>query len=91
MKIRVTRRGLLDVACVFALVALGLIVWSVLDPRPVPVILAMSVAQGIGTVSFAAYLWLVVDDLRREALRRESPRHRRQRALEEEAEKDGSA
>ena len=44
--------------------ALALIVWSLLDPRPIPVILAMSVAQGLGTLSFAAFLVVVVRDLR---------------------------
>ena len=50
-------------ACVAALVALALVVWSILDPRPVPVVIAMSVAQGLGTLSLLAYLWVVIDDL----------------------------
>lgn len=70
-----TRRHLLDAACVFGLVALGLIVWSVVDPRPVPVILAMSVGQAIGTLSFLAFIWLVIDDARRDALRHYGPHH----------------
>lgn len=78
MKLIPTRRHLLDAACVFGLVALGLIVWSVVDPRPVPVILAMSVGQGIGTLSFLAYIWLVIDDARRDALRHYGP-HREHR------------
>jgi peptidoglycan/LPS O-acetylase OafA/YrhL len=64
------------IACVLALVALGLIVWSLLDPRPVPVILAMSIAQGIGTLSFGTFLWVVALDLRaaqRAANRAERP------------------
>ena len=55
----------LDVACIVALVALVLIAWSMFDPAPVPVILAMSVAQVLGTLSFAAFLLVVVRDLRR--------------------------
>lgn len=51
-------------ACVLALVALGMFVWSVLDPRPIPVILAMSVGQVLGTLSFAAFLGIVALDLR---------------------------
>jgi peptidoglycan/LPS O-acetylase OafA/YrhL len=51
-------------ACLLALVGLGLIVWSLLDPRPIPVILAMSVAQGVGTLSFVVFLWVVGLDLR---------------------------
>lgn len=58
-------RVILVGSCTLALVALGLIVWSLLDPRPVPVIASMSVAQALGTVSFFAYLAVVAADLRR--------------------------
>jgi hypothetical protein len=51
-------------SCLLALVALALIVWSMLDPRPIPVILAMSVGQVLGTLSFAAFLLIVARDLR---------------------------
>jgi len=51
-------------ACVLALFALGLIAWSLLDPRPIPVIVAMSVAQVIGTLSFGAFLAVIVIDAR---------------------------
>jgi peptidoglycan/LPS O-acetylase OafA/YrhL len=51
-------------SCVLALAALALIVWSMVDPRPIPVILAMSVGQVLGTLSFAAFLVIVVGDLR---------------------------
>jgi hypothetical protein len=51
-------------SCVLALVALVLIVWSMFDPRPIPVVLAMSVGQALGTVSFAAFLLVVARDLR---------------------------
>ena len=51
-------------ACVLALVALALIVWSLLDPRPIPVIVAMSLGQVLGTMSFVAYLVVVGGDLR---------------------------
>lgn len=60
----VGREVLLRFACVLALLALALIVWSLFDPRPIPVILAMSVAQGIGTLSFLAFLVVVGRDLR---------------------------
>jgi hypothetical protein len=53
------------VACVLALGALGLMVWSLFDPRPLPVIAAMSIGQGLGTLSFASFLYVVVVDLRR--------------------------
>lgn len=54
----------LRVACVCALVGLALMVWSVLDPRPMPVILGLSVGQGIGTLSFLLFLVVVAMDLR---------------------------
>jgi hypothetical protein len=55
---------LLVLACVVALLALGLIVWSLFDPRPLPVIAAMSIGQILGTLSFGAFLAVVVRDLR---------------------------
>jgi hypothetical protein len=54
----------LRIACVVALVALGLVVWSVVDPRPIPVVMAMSLGQVLGTLSFAAYGVVVLADLR---------------------------
>jgi hypothetical protein len=54
---------LLSAACVIALVALALIVWSIVDPRPVPVVISMSVAQGLGTLSLLVYLVVVLADL----------------------------
>ncbi len=53
----------LRLACVCALVGLALVVWSVLDPRPMPVILGLSVGQGIGTLSFLMFLVVVAVDL----------------------------
>lgn len=55
----------LQIGCVLALVALGLMVWSILDPRPVPVVLAMSVGQAIGTASLMAFGLVVLADFRR--------------------------
>ncbi len=55
---------LMKYACVLALLALGLIVWGVVDPRPIPVIVAMSVGQVIGTLSFVVFLVVVVTDVR---------------------------
>jgi hypothetical protein len=54
----------LRVACVLALVALALMVWSLFDPRPLPVVVAMSVGQVFGTLSFGSFVWFVVADLR---------------------------
>lgn len=51
-----SRIPLVKFACVAGLVALALIVWSVLDPRPIPVFLAMSLGQVIGTSSLVLFL-----------------------------------
>jgi hypothetical protein len=63
---QVKPQWLLRVACVLALGALGLMVWSLFDPRPVPVIAAMSLGQVLGTLSFASFLYVLVADLRRQ-------------------------
>jgi hypothetical protein len=51
------------VACVLALVALPLMVWSIFDPRVWPVLVALSIGQGIGTLSFLLFLVVVARDL----------------------------
>jgi hypothetical protein len=56
-------------ACVLALIALGLIVWSLVDPAPLPVIGAMTLGQLIGTLSLLFFLFAVVADLRPELRR----------------------
>lgn len=56
---------ILVVACVCALGALALMAWSLFDPRPIPVIAAMSLGQALGTASFLAYVFVVARDLRR--------------------------
>jgi hypothetical protein len=56
-------------ACVLALIALGLIVWSLVDPAPLPVIGAMTVGQLIGTLSLLFFLFAIVADLRPALLR----------------------
>jgi hypothetical protein len=55
---------LLRVACIGALGALALMTWQLFDATVVPVIVAMSVGQILGTASFALYLFVVVADLR---------------------------
>lgn len=56
---------LLYVSAILTLIALALMVWSVLQPTPLPVMLSMSVGQGIGTLAFGLYGWVVLVDLRR--------------------------
>jgi len=60
---------LLRAAAILTLVGLAFMVWSMLDPTPLPVMLAMSVGQAIGTLAFAMYGLAVYKDLRR--IRRE--------------------
>jgi peptidoglycan/LPS O-acetylase OafA/YrhL len=55
---------LLRIAAVCALLSLALMVWGVLDPRPIALVIAMSVGQGLGTLSFALYALVVIGDLR---------------------------
>lgn len=56
---------ILQAASVLTLLALALMVWSLFDPRPIPVMVAMSVGQALGTLSLLVYLIVVVVDLRR--------------------------
>jgi peptidoglycan/LPS O-acetylase OafA/YrhL len=58
------REKVLRVASVCALIGLALMVWSVVDPRPLPVLLGLSVGQAIGTASFLLYLLVIASDLR---------------------------
>lgn len=67
-------RRLLRWSAGLTLVALALMVWSMLAPTPLPVMIAMTVGQGLGTLAFGAYLYVIIADLRR--LRREARRAR---------------
>jgi hypothetical protein len=66
---------LLRGAAILTLFALGFMVWSMLQPTPLPVMLAMSLGQALGTFAFALYGLAVWQDLRRiRRERRESSR-----------------
>lgn len=52
-------------ASALTLLALALMVWSLFDPRPVPVMVAMSAGQALGMFSLGIYLVVVLLDLRR--------------------------
>jgi hypothetical protein len=54
---------LVRVAAILALVALPLMIWSIVDPTVWPVLVALSIGQGIGTVSFVLFLVAVARDL----------------------------
>lgn len=56
-------RFFLRLAAVVALVALGMMTWSIFDPQPLALIAAMSLAQGLGTLSLVIYLVIVGVDL----------------------------
>ena len=56
---------LLYASAILTLVALGLMVWSLLEPTPMPVMVAMSLGQVLGTAAFAAYGYIVVRDILR--------------------------
>lgn len=55
----------LQAACLLTLVGLGLQAYALLVPRPLPIIVALSVGQGIGTLAFVVYLSVFIYDLRR--------------------------
>jgi hypothetical protein len=59
----------LRVSAVLTLIALALMLWSILAPTPLPVMLAMTVGQGLGTLAFGSYLIVVVKVLREERRR----------------------
>lgn len=50
------------VACVLCLISLGLMAWSILDPAPIPVVVAMSVGQVFGTLGLLLYGVVVLRD-----------------------------
>jgi hypothetical protein len=53
------------IACVCALIGLGLMAYSLIDPRAIPVIVAMSVGHAFGFAAFGCYLLAVVLDTQR--------------------------
>ena len=61
-------------ASVLTLLALALMVWSVLQPTPLPVMLAMSLGQVLGTAAFGMYGYVVLRDVRRQYVRRREVR-----------------
>jgi len=73
-----SRRRLLIFACVLGLIGIALMSWSLFDQGWLPVMMAMSVGQGIGTLSFVLFLVVVLIDLREAEFRPSMPpEHRR--------------
>jgi hypothetical protein len=54
----------LTASCWLAIAAVGLMVWSLFDPRPIPVVVAMSVGQALGTLSLLSFVFVVAADWR---------------------------
>ena len=57
------RQRFLQAGSTMALLALPMMVWSVFPPTVWPVMLALSVGQGVGTLSFLLFLVAVARDL----------------------------
>ncbi len=60
---RLTIRRLVLISTITTLVALGLMVLGIVFPRPILLVLAMSLGQLFGTLSLALYLLAIVLDL----------------------------
>ncbi|HEU0029192.1 MAG TPA: hypothetical protein VFQ53_01080 [Kofleriaceae bacterium] len=65
----------LRVASVLTLIALALMVWSLFDRTLIPVMVAMTVAQALGTAAFAAYGYVVFRDVTKKRAARVSREH----------------
>lgn len=59
--------SLIRAACYLGLVALAMMVVSIVYPRPLMVILGMSIGQGVGVLAFLCYLLAVLGDAARSA------------------------
>lgn len=68
-----SRSRLMVYACVLGLIGLALMSWSLFDQGWIPIMMAMSVGQGIGTLSFVLFLVVVIIDLRRADFRPSHP------------------
>jgi hypothetical protein len=55
----------LRAACYMTLLALAMMVYSLVHPKPLPVIVAMSFSQALGTFSLFLFLVVVAADFRR--------------------------
>ncbi len=60
---KLTIRRLVLVSTVTTLVALGLMILGIVFPKPILLVLAMSLGQLFGTLSLALYLLAIVFDL----------------------------
>jgi hypothetical protein len=58
-------KRLVVISSIATLAALGLMVLSIVLPNPIFLVVAMSVGQGLGTLSLALYLLAIVLDLQK--------------------------
>ena len=79
-----SRSRLMVYACVLGLIGLALMTWSLFDQGWIPVMAAMSVGQGIGTLSFALFLVIVIIDLRQAEFRPSLPPDKRMKPIEQQ-------
>ena len=63
IKLRLSSMTALRISAVLTLVGLAMMAWSMLEPTPLPVMLAMTVGQAIGCLAFGLYLYVVVRDI----------------------------
>lgn len=56
---------LLRISAVLTIIGLAFMVWSMVDPTPWPVLLAMSVGQALGTLAFLLYGIAILQDVLR--------------------------
>lgn len=66
-----TTTNLLRISALLTILGLVFMVWSLLQPTPLPVILAMSVGQLIGSAAFALYGYVILADVRRQRARKQ--------------------
>ena len=68
-----SRSRILVYACVLGLIGLAFMVWSLFDQGWIPVMMAMSIGQVIGTLSLALFILVIVIDLQRATFRPSIP------------------
>jgi putative flippase GtrA len=68
-----SRSQLMVYACVLGLIALALMSWSLFDQGWIPVMMAMSIGQVVGTLSLLLFVTIAIIDLRRAEFRPSVP------------------
>jgi nitrate reductase gamma subunit len=78
--VTVTKKVLLRLSALFnlshsavlRLLGIAFLVWTLVEPTPMPGIAAMTLGHALGTVAFTIYVYLVVRELQREIVRAKS-------------------